>query len=65
MVSLYARESEYHAEQNISSTTVTTIISVVTIFFIGIIIAPIFTKAEIRKYRALLYFLKIPADTFP
>ena len=32
---------------------------------IGLVIAPILTKAEIRKYKALLYFLKIPKDQFP
>ena len=65
MASLYARESENHAEQNINSTKVTTIISVITILIVGSIIAPIFTKAEIRKYKALLYFLKIPKETIP
>jgi hypothetical protein len=28
------------------------------------VIAPILTTAEIRKYRALAYFLKIPRDKF-
>ena len=32
---------------------------------IGLAIAPILTTAEIRKYRALLYFLKIPRDKLP
>lgn len=32
---------------------------------IGFIIAPILTTAEIRKYRALLYFLKIPRTKLP
>ncbi len=31
---------------------------------IGLVIAPILTKAEIRKYKALLYFLKVPKDKF-
>ena len=65
MVALYSDQSEYHAEQNINSTKVTTIISVITIFIVGTIIAPIFTKAEIRKFKALKYFLKISQDTFP
>jgi hypothetical protein len=32
------------------------------IVIIGLFIAPILTTAEIRKYRALLYFLKIPRE---
>ena len=46
-------------------TKTTTIISIIIIVIIGVIIAPILTTAEIRKYRALLYFLKIPKDKFP
>lgn len=60
----YSDESASHAEQNITSTKVTAIISVVVIVIIGLIIAPILTQAEIRKYKALLYFLKIPKDKF-
>jgi hypothetical protein len=44
---------------------VTTIISIVIIIVIGLIIAPILTTAEIRKYKALLYFLKIPRGKLP
>lgn len=40
----------------------TAIISIAVILFIGMIIAPILTRAEIRKYKALLYFLKVPKD---
>ncbi|TNV74775.1 hypothetical protein FGO68_gene16630 [Halteria grandinella] len=61
----YGRESEQHAEQNITSTKVTAIISIIVIVIIGLVIAPILTTAEIRKYKALLYFLKIPRDKFP
>ena len=43
----------------------TAIVSIVAIIIIGLIIAPILTKAEIRKYNALLYFLKIPRDKLP
>ena len=32
---------------------------------IGLAIAPILTTAEIRKYKALLYFLKIPREKLP
>lgn len=60
----YGRESENHAEQNISSTQITAIISIIVIVIIGLIIAPILTTAEIRKYKALLYFLKIPREKF-
>lgn len=49
-----------HAEQNISSSKITAIVSIITIIIIGLVIAPMLTKAEIRKYLALLYFLKIP-----
>ena len=42
----------------------TAIISIIVIIVIGLIIAPILTQAEIRKYKALLYFLKIPKDRF-
>jgi len=28
------------------------------------VIAPILTKAEIRKYKGLLYFLKVPKEKF-
>jgi len=45
-------------------TKVTAIVSIIVIVFIGLIIAPILTQAEIRKYKALLYFLKIPKDKF-
>jgi hypothetical protein len=37
----------------------------VVIVAIGLAIAPILTTAEIRKYKALLYFLKIPLDKLP
>ena len=43
----------------------TAIVSIIVIVVIGLIIAPILTQAEIRKYRALLYFLKIPRERFP
>jgi hypothetical protein len=62
---MYAREAEDHAEQNIVQTKVTAIVSIVIIVLIGMIIAPILTQAEIRKYKALLYFLKIPKDKLP
>lgn len=62
---MYAREAEDHAEQNIVLTKVTAIVSIVIIVLIGMIIAPILTQAEIRKYKALLYFLKIPKDKLP
>lgn len=61
---LFSKESEEHAEQNITSTKVTAIISVVVIIIIGLVIAPILTRAEIRKYKALLYFLKVPKEKF-
>jgi len=35
------------------------------IVVIGLIIAPILTQAEIRKFKALLYFLKIPKEKLP
>jgi len=60
----FAKESADHAEQNITSTKVTAIISIVVIVMIGLVIAPILTKAEIRKYKALLYFLKVPKDKY-
>ena len=63
--SFYSRESEKHAEQNITQTKVTAIISIVVIVIIGLVIAPILTQAEIRKYKALLYFLKIPKEKLP
>jgi hypothetical protein len=44
------------------STKLTAIVSIIVIVVIGLIIAPILTQAEIRKYKALLYFLKIPKD---
>jgi parvulin-like peptidyl-prolyl isomerase len=47
------------------STKVTAIISIIVIVVIGLVIAPIITKAEIRKYKALLYFLKIPKEQLP
>ncbi len=46
------------------STKLTAIISIIVIVVIGLIIAPILTQAEIRKYKALLYFLKIPKEQF-
>lgn len=46
-------------------TKVTAIVTIVIIVFIGLIIAPILTQAEIRKYKALLYFLKIPKNKLP
>ena len=46
------------------STKLTAIISIIVIVIIGLIIAPILTQAEIRKYKALLYFLKIPQEQF-
>jgi hypothetical protein len=36
----------------------------VVIIIIGLVIAPILTKAEIRKYKGLLYFLKVPKEKF-
>ena len=58
----YANESEDHAGQNITSTKVTAIVSIVVIAVISLVITPILTKAEVRKYKALVYFLKIPKD---
>ena len=58
----YSRESENHAEQNITQTKVTAIVSIVVIVVVSLIIAPILTQAEIRKFKALLYFLKIPKE---
>jgi hypothetical protein len=43
---------------------VTAIISVIVIIIVGALIAPILTTAEIRKFKALLYFLKIPNEKF-
>ena len=63
--SYYSRESEEHAEQNITSTKVTAIVSIIAIVIVSLAIAPILTKAEIRRYKALLYFLKIPKDKLP
>lgn len=44
---------------------ITCILSVLIIVGIGIIVAPFLTRAEMRKFRALLYFLKIPKDVLP
>ena len=60
----YTRESVQHVEQNITSTKITAIISIVVILFIGMIIAPILTQAEIRKYKAFLYFLRVPKEKY-
>jgi ABC-type spermidine/putrescine transport system permease subunit I len=65
LIDHYSRNAEDHAEANIQSTSTTAIISVVTILIVGLIIAPILTKAEMRKFRAILYFLKIPKDVLP
>lgn len=56
----YAEEAQSHAKENKTTTLVTAIVSISIIFLIGLIIAPIMTKAETRKYNALIYFLKIP-----
>jgi len=44
------------------STLALALASIFTILLIGLIIAPILTKVETRKYEALLFFLKIPKD---
>lgn len=38
------------------------VVSIISLFGIGLAIAPILTKAETRKYLALQYFLRIPKD---
>lgn len=58
----YAWESEKHAQQHIYSTMILIIVSIISLFCIGLAIAPILTKAETRKYLALQYFLRIPKE---
>jgi ABC-type sulfate transport system permease component len=60
---LYAREAEDHAEESISTTLVTAIISIVSIILIGLILSPMLTKAETRRYKALNFFLRLPRGT--
>ena len=36
--------------------------SILTIILIGLVIAPILTKVETRKYEALIFFLQIPKE---
>ena len=36
--------------------------SIFTIILIGLVIAPILTKVETRKYEALIFFLQIPKE---
>jgi hypothetical protein len=37
-------------------------VSIFTIILIGLVIAPILTKVETRKYAALIFFLQIPKE---
>jgi hypothetical protein len=37
-------------------------VSIFTIILIGLVIAPILTKVETRKYEALIFFLQIPME---
>jgi hypothetical protein len=37
-------------------------VSIFTIILIGLVIAPILTKVEARKYEALIFFLQIPKE---
>ncbi len=37
-------------------------VSIFTIILIGLVIAPILTKVETRKYEALIFFLQIPKE---
>ena len=41
---------------------ITEIISIIAIIIIGLIVAPMLTLAETRKFKALFYFMKIPKE---
>ena len=43
----------------------TAIVSMAIILDVAAIVAPFLTKAEMRKYKATLYFLKVPKDVIP
>jgi hypothetical protein len=42
---------------------VTAVASIVSIIVIGLIVAPLFTKAETRRYVMIKFFLEIPKET--
>lgn len=65
LIALYSQSAQEHAQSNINSTKITAIVSIVCIVIVGFIVAPFLTNAEMRKFRAILYFLKIPNDVLP
>ena len=59
---LYSRESENHANESKNTILITAVASIGSILVIGLIISPMLTKAETRRFTALEFFLRIPQD---
>ncbi|CDW78770.1 UNKNOWN [Stylonychia lemnae] len=58
-INYFVKDAEDHSKQNISSTEIVTIVSIITIMVVGIIFTPIFSKSEIRRYLAIKFFLNL------
>lgn len=56
----YATEARAHANANITTTLLTILVSIVSIIVIGLVLSPMLSLAETRRYKALHYFIKLP-----
>eukprot|EP00347_Sterkiella_histriomuscorum_P023515 403334347 len=61
----YVEDSSMHANSNIQITQVLTIVSCLTIITIGVIFAPMFSRAEIRDIKAVSFFLNLNNKLIP
>ncbi|CDW88868.1 pas domain s-box family protein [Stylonychia lemnae] len=61
-LSNYISETKGNSDTRLQQSMILTIISVFTIFIVALVISPIISKTEERKYYALRFFLKIPRD---
>eukprot|EP00347_Sterkiella_histriomuscorum_P022071 403331786 len=58
----YVSETKDNTELRLQQSVILTILSVITILIVSLVISPIISKTEERKYNALIFFLRIPKD---
>eukprot|EP00347_Sterkiella_histriomuscorum_P001462 403371946 len=58
----YIEETKVNSEQRLQQSVILTILSVITILIVSLVISPIISQTEERKYNALVFFLRIPQD---
>lgn len=60
---MFVKETKEHSLENINLAKITMILSFGSILLVSLVVSPIISKTEERKYLALNYFLNIPSDT--